>query len=108
MNKNMMSNKSIQFLTESAELSLEKEDSISLAGGAIGRNNKNVMKYKSPDYLLNDGSLVNLESMDKSVIHDSEENLNDLECNLKKIKGMSKTNNESINSIDIKSNLIQK
>ena len=66
----MTSNKSIQFLDKSVDLSMEKEDSISLTGGTVGGAN-NILTLKSPDYLLNDGSLVNLESIDKSVIHDS-------------------------------------
>ena len=53
---------------------MEKEDSISLTGGTAGgsaNNVNNVLTLRSPDYLLNDGSLVNLESIDKSAVHDS-------------------------------------
>jgi hypothetical protein len=52
---------------------MEKEDSVSLTGGTVagGGGGNNILTLKSPDYLLNDGSLVNLESIDKSVIHDS-------------------------------------
>jgi len=63
-------------LDKSVDLSLEKEDSLSLTGGGTGTagsasNVRNVMAFRSPDYLLNDGSLVNLESIDKSAVHDS-------------------------------------
>ena len=78
MASNMTSNKSIQFLDKSVDFSMEKEDSISLTGGGTGTgtagsasNVRNVLALRSPDYLLNDGSLVNLESIDKSAVHDS-------------------------------------
>jgi hypothetical protein len=74
MASNMTSNKSIQFLdvSKSVDFSTEKEDSISLTGGTGSANNvNNVVTLRSPDYLLNDGSLVNLESIDKSAVHDS-------------------------------------
>ena len=75
-NMNMTSNKSIQFLdvSKSVDFSMEKEDSISLTGGAAAgsaNNVNNVLTLRSPDYLLNDGSLVNLGSIYKSAVHDS-------------------------------------
>ena len=86
MNKHNRSNKSIQFLEKSVDFSNDMEESMSING------NGGLVQHKSPDYLLNDGSLCNLESMDRSVVaQDSTENLEDLKENLKKIKSISKS-----------------
>lgn len=69
----MKSNKSIQYLDTSKSMDFNtQEESNTL------QTPNNVVTFKSPDYLLNDGSLVNLEHIDHSVHHDSSENLANL------------------------------
>ena len=68
----MKSNKSIQYLETSKSIDIINEDSHTL------QTPNNIQTFKSPDYLLNDGSLVNLDEINHSVHHDSSENLADL------------------------------
>lgn len=43
---------------------------------------------KSPDYLVTDGSLVNLADIESNIHQDSAENLADLADNLKRIRSI--------------------
>ena len=69
----MKSNKSIQYLETNKSIDNTNEDY-----SQILSTPNNMQTFKSPDYLLDDGSLVNLEEINHSVHHDSSENLADL------------------------------